>query len=1465
MSEVKKYGVEIDDISGRIAKHLYQNSNIKIEGFEKTELPDSFFDVAVGNVPFGDFKVFDKRYDKNNFLVHDYFFAKTLDKVRPGGVIAFITSKGTMDKTNPEVRKYIAQRAELLGAIRLPDNTFTQNAGTKVTSDIIFLKKRDNLTDIMPDWVYLGEDENGIKMNQYFIDNPQMIIGNMEVVTTAYGNDTACKAKENHNLKEDLNIAISNIKGEILEDLNNNEIDDVEETITTIPATPDTKNFSYAIIDDKIYFRENSCMVLKDDLPKATKNRIKGMIKLREQTRKIIEIQLDNCADEELVDEQNKLNELYDSFVKEYGRINTRANETAFVDDSSYFLLCSLEKLDSKGKFERKTDIFNKRTIKAKNEIKSVNTSNEALILSIQQRAVIDLEYMSSLVNKDKEVIVEELKGVIFKDPILDRYVPADEYLSGNIRKKLQIAEEYAKEDENYKINVEKLKEVMPKDISASDIGIKLGSTWIPPEIIKEFIFDLLDTPNYRRYSIDVTYSDINSQWYISNKSNDRTNIKAYSTFGTSRINGYEIIEKTLNLKDAKVYDRVLDDEGKEKSVLNVKETAIACGKQDTIKEEFINWIWKEPLRREKLEKIYNERFNSIRPREYDGSHIDFVGMNPEITLRKHQLNAVAHILYGNNVLLAHEVGAGKTYEMVASCMESKRLGLCNKSLFVVPNHIIEQFASEFLQLYPSANILVASKKDFETKNRKKFCSRIATGDFDAIIIGHSQFEKIPISIERQRAIIKEQIAAITRGIDAEKSNKGGNFTIKQMVATRKKLENKLEKLNNQERKDDVITFEELGIDKLFVDEAHNYKNLFLYTKMRNVGGIAQTEAQKSTDLYMKCRYLDEITGGKGVVFATGTPVSNTMAELYTMQRYLQYDTLQKLNLEHFDNWASTFGESVTAMELAPEGTGYRIKTRFAKFHNLPELMSIFKEIADIQTAETLNLPTPEFENVNVVIEPSQIQTEMIQQLAERAENIRSGGVNPKVDNMLKITNEGRKLALDQRLINNMFADAESSKIRSCVNNIYRIWEDNKDKKSTQMVFCDLSTPKEIMKDEDLLSDKYNFTDVYNDIKLKLIQMGVPSNEIAFIHEADTETKKLELFENVRKGNVRVLLGSTQKMGAGTNVQDKLIAIHHLDCAWKPSDLTQRNGRMIRQGNENKKVFIYSYVTEKTFDAYMYQLVEKKQKFISQVMTSKTPERTMQDIDEKALTYGEIKALATGDKRILEKTELDTEVSKLILLRNSFLNQKYLLQDRISKYYPEQISQLNNVISAIEKDKVILNENTKPNKDGFSPMIIDGITYTEKADAGHNLLEKIKLLTSIDNVEIGEYRGFKMLVSFNSILNIPTITLKNNYSYITQLGFDENGNITRINNCLENIEKVLQDKNNELNNTYLQLENAKKESNSEFPKENELKEKESRLKELNKELKLDEIKSEVCDEEENEKEELKDKELQMCR
>ena len=1452
LGQSKLYGVELDSISARIAEQLYQKANIQVTGYENSNLQDSFFDVAVGNVPFGSFKVSDRKYDKNNFMIHDYFFAKTLDKVRPGGVIAFITSKGTMDKDNIEVRKYIAQRADLLGAIRLPDNTFTDNAGTKVTSDIIFLQKRENMTDIMPDWVYLDKDENNITMNKYFIDNPDMILGKMEIESTQFGYDSTCKANNEISLDEQLKYAITNIHAHIEEYQLENDVE--QDSIETIPANPDVKNFSYIIIDNDLYFRENSLMI-KQDLPLTNKNRIIQMISIRDILRNLMEQQLDGYSDEVIKDTQAKLNSVYDRFTKEYGLINSRANQTAFSDDSSYFLLCSLENLDGEGKFIGKADIFSKRTIRPNIVIDKVDTTNEALIISLQEKAKIDLDYMSKLTNKEKDEIIQDLTGIIYKVPFSNsneskeyEYQSADEYLSGNVREKYKVAETLAETDDTFRINAEALKKVIPKDISASEIGIKLGSTWIPTEVIKQFIVEILDTPNYYRWDIKVRYSNVTGEWYIENKSSDSMNIKANSTYGTHRINAYKIIENTLNLKDVKIYDQMYDENGNKIRVLNKKETAIATSKQDILKQAFLDWIWSDQDRREKLTRLYNDKFNSIVPREFNGSDLTFPGMNNEIKLREHQLNAIAHILYGNNVLLAHEVGAGKTFEMVAAAMESKRLGLCNKPMLAVPNHIVEQFANEFLQLYPNANILVTTKKDFETKNRKKFCSRIATGDYDAIIIGHSQFERIPMSIERQKELLEQQIDEIIASIDEEKQNSTGrSYSVKQLEKTRKGLENRLEKLNKQDKKDDVVNFEELGVDKLFVDEAHNYKNLFLYTKMRNVGGIAQTEAQKSSDLFMKCRYLDEITGGKGTVFATGTPVSNTMAELYTMQRYLQYDDLKKQDLEHFDNWASTFGETITAVELAPEGTTYRAKTRFARFHNLPELMSLFKEVADIQTQETLKLPRPDVEEHYISVKPSEMQKDMISKLADRAEAIRSGVVDSSIDNMLKITNEGRKLALDQRLMNPLLEDDDNSKIGECSKNIYNIWNNTKEQKSTQLVFCDLSTPKIIKNKEELLSDEYQFEDSYNDLKRKLILKGIPENEIKFIHEADNEVKKKELFDKVRNGEVRVLIGSTAKMGAGTNVQDKIIALHHLDCPWKPSDLIQRNGRMIRQGNQNKLVHTYTYVTEGTFDAYLYQLVENKQKFISQIMTSKSPSRTMNDIDERALNYGEIKALATGDKRILEKTNLDADVSKLTLLKQNFMSQKYELQDKIAKYFPEAIKIQDEKIECMESDLIKLQEYTRPNKDGFSPMKINNVEYSNKEQASKILLAELQNLKVMEQKTIGDYRGFNISISFDSLTRNMKVTLKNKFSYTTELGIDAFGNITRINNLLDNIEKRIPEEREKLDNIKNQLETAKIEVQKVFPQENELKTKQERLTILNSELNIKEDENEIID------------------
>lgn len=1432
LENCKLYGVELDSISGRIARQLYQKSTVAVQGYEDTNLPNSFFDVAVGNVPFGDFRVLDKKYDKHKFLIHDYFFAKTLDKVRPGGVIAFITSKGTLDKENPSVRKYIAQRADLLGAIRLPNNTFKANAGTEVTSDIIFLQKRDSITDIEPDWVYLGENDDGIKMNQYFIDNPEMILGNMEMISTRFGYDSAC-ISDGEKLEDKLERAISNIHAEVKE----YELDDIGEEDNSIEADLTVRNFSYTLIDDKIYFRENSRMY-PQELAMTTENRVKGLIEIRDCVRTLLEYQTEDYPDEDIKREQVKLNQLYDRFTKKYGLINSRGNNSAFSNDSSYYLLCSLEILDENGNLARKADMFTKRTIKPKTEITSVDNANDALIVSLSEKARVDITFMQKLCNMDMDKMLKDLEGEIFNVPEYgepNQWVTADEYLSGNVREKLKIAEHFAETDERFNVNVKYLKEVQPKDLSASEISVRLGSTWIPPEDIKVFIEYLLNPSNYACQNINVHYNEATSEWWIDGKNYDKYNIKATNTYGTGRASAYKIIEDSLNLKDTRIYDYYEDENGKRVAELNKKETAIAQAKQEQIKLAFEEWIWKDPERRERLTKFYNERFNSIRPREYDGSHISFDGMNPEITLRKHQVNAIARILYGGNTLLAHEVGAGKTFEMVAAAMESKRLGLCNKSLFVVPNHIVEQFGQEFLQLYPSANVLVTTKKDFETANRKKFCSRIATGDYDAIIISHSQFEKIPMSVERQVAIIQKQIEDITLGIQDLKNNNGERFSIKQMEKTKKGLETRLAKLNDTSRKDDVVTFEELGVDRIFVDEAHYYKNLFLYTKMRNVGGIAQTEAQKSSDLFMKCRYLDELTGGKGVIFATGTPISNSMVELYTMQRYLQYGELEKRHLQQFDAWASTFGETVTAIELSPEGTGYRAKTRFAKFFNLPELMALFKEVADIQTSEMLNLPVPKANYHNVVIEPSEIQKKLVKDLSERAEKIRNRMVDSSVDNMLKITNDGRKLALDQRLTNDMLEDFEHSKVATCADNIYSIWDKTSEDKSAQLVFCDLSTPHN--------DGKFN---VYDDLKTKLIDRGIPEEEIAFIHDANTDARKQELFNKVRRGQVRVLIGSTQKMGAGTNCQDRLIALHDLDCPWRPSDLIQRSGRIIRQGNKNPEVDIYRYVTEGTFDAYLYQLVENKQRFISQIMTSKTPVRFAEDIDETALSYAEIKALAAGNPDIIEKTELDTQVAKLKLLKQNYLSEKYALEDKVIKYYPNEIKRLENRIEDMKEDIEVFNNNNTPDN-SFEKMNIKGTDFTERKEAGEKIIEICKSMTNPEPLEIGDYKGFKIILSFDTMDRKFYASMKNNLSYKTELGSDPSGNITRIDNVLNGIETRLSSVENNLEDTKKNYESAKKEIEKPFPQEEELKTKSKRLDELNIKLNLNNKDKEIID------------------
>ncbi len=1448
MKDAKFYGVELDSISGCIAQQLYQKNSVAVQGFEDTKLPDSFFDAAIGNVPFGQFKVSDKRYDKYNFLIHDYFFARTLDKVRPGGVVAFITSSGTMDKENPSVRKYIAQRADLLGAIRLPNNTFKDAAGTEVTADIIFLQKRDRLIDIEPDWVHLNTDENGIKMNSYFVDNPDMIMGEMQMISGPHGSTSACIAYDDADLGDQLMGAIQNIHAEITEvdfdDIVNEEIDN------SIPADPDVRNFSYSIIDGKIYYRENSRM-MPVDVSATAESRIRGMIEIRDCVRTLIEYQTEDYPDYEITKQQDKLNELYDKFSKKYGIINSRANSSAFNADSSYCLLSSLEILDDEGQFVRKADMFSKRTIKQKVVVTAVDTASEALALSLAEKASIDIPYMCELTGKSKEEITDDLKGVIFRNPenmedlSKPEYLPADEYLSGNVRAKLRKAQEYAKLNaKEFEPNVKALEAVIPPDLSASEISVRLGATWLPPEDVEKFMFELFDTVRYMQWNIKVHYSEYTGEWNIEGKSYDRSNIKVHNTYGTSRINGYKIIEETLNLRDVRIFDYVEDENGNKKPVLNKKETAIAQGKQQLIKEAFAEWIWKDPERRERLTKLYNERFNSLRPREYNGEHLNFSGINPEITLRPHQVNAIAHILYGGNTLLAHVVGAGKTFEMVAAAQESKRLGLCQKSLFVVPNHLTEQWAAEYLQLYPSANILVATKKDFETKNRKKFCGRIATGDYDAVIIGHSQFEKIPMSIERQRMILEQQLDEIIEGVAELKKNRGDNFSIKQLEKTKKTVKLTLEKLNDQSRKDDVVTFEELGVDRLFIDEAHYYKNLAAFTKMRNVGGISQTEAQKSSDLYMKCRYLDELTGGKGVVFATGTPISNSMVELYTMQKYLQYDTLRRNNLLHFDAWASTFGETVTAIELAPEGSGYRAKTRFAKFYNLPELMAMFKETADIQTADMLHLPVPEAHFHTVALKPSEQQKEMVEALSERAEKVRNKMVNSTVDNMLLITNDGRKLALDQRMMNDMLPDSETSKVSACADNVFDIWQRTAEQKSTQMVFCDLSTPHG--------DGTFN---VYDDLRDKLIAKGVPAEEIAYIHSANTEVQKKEMFGKVRSGQIRVLIGSTQKMGAGTNVQKRLIALHHLDCPWRPSDLQQREGRIIRQGNENPEVDIFTYVTENTFDSYLYQLIESKQKFIGQIMTSKSPVRSAEDVDEQALSYAEIKALCTGNPYIKEKMDLDIDVSRLKLLKANHLSQKYSLEDKIIKDFPKQITAFEERIEGYNLDMQTASEHPVGDAEHFCGMVIKGKSYSEKKNAGEAIIAACKAMTKPEPIPLGHYRGFEMELNFEACSREYTITLKGKLRHTTPLGTDIFGNIQRLDNLLDKMAEKKEKCTEQLGDIRTQLENAKVEVEKPFPHEDELKTKTERLAELNSLLDMDKKDNEIVDGEREDKDE----------
>lgn len=1428
LSDCKMYGVELDSVSGRIAAQLYQKSKIAVEGYEKVNLPDSFFDVAIGNVPFGEFKVFDSRYDRYNFFIHDYFFAKTLDKVRPGGVIAFITSSGTMDKKNPYVRRYLAQRAELIGAIRLPNDTFTKNAGTKVTSDILFLQKRDHMTLEESDWVYLDYDDNGIEQNRYYVQHPEMILGEMVMESGPYGMRSTCRPYEGRELSELLSVAVEALKGTI-EEVEMEEL--VEEEDHTIPADPSVSNYSYTLVDGKIYYRENSRMK-PVTLPVTGVNRVKGMIAIRDCARELIRYQTEGYSDAVIEGQQKELNRLYDLFRSKYGLLNDCANMRVFADDNSYPLLSSLEILAEDGTLERKADMFSKRTIKAHKVVNSVDTASEALSISLAEKAKVDMPFMAKLTGKTEEELEQELSGVVFRLPESDtenpKYVSEDEYLSGNVREKLKVAELAAQADVRYQVNVTALQKVQPKDLSASEINIRLGTTWLPESDVEDFMFQLLNTPNYMQWKIKVHFSKYTGEWQVEGRSLDKGNVKANNTYGTTRVSAYRIIEDTLNLRDVRIYDYVEDDDRKKKAVLNKKETAIAQGKQDLIKQAFQDWIWKEPERRQRLTDYYNENFNAIRPREYDGSHLNFYGMNPEIRLREHQKNGVARILYGGNTLLAYVVGAGKTYTMVAAAMESKRLGLCHKSMVVVPNHIIEQFAAEWLQLYPAANLLVATKKDFETKNRKRFCARIATSDIDAVIIGHSQFERIPLSIERQQRTIRSQIEELVQGITEEKARNGNKFTIKQLEKTKKSLLVRLEKLNDQSKKDQVINFEELGIDRLFVDEADGYKNLYLYTKMRNVAGIAQTEALKSSDMFMKCQYLDELTGGKGVVFATGTPVSNSMVELYTMQRYLQHHTLVEHNLQHFDAWASTFGETVTAIELAPEGTGYRLKTRFAKFYNLPELMQMFREVADIQTADMLNLPVPEVEYRVVSVKPSEMQRDMVAELGERAERVRDGMVNATEDNMLLITNDGRKLALDQRMMNELLPDYPESKVNACVEEVYNFWEQGQEKRLTQLVFCDLSTPK----------TDGSFS-VYNDVRDKLIAKGIPPEEIAFIHDANTEVRKKELFSKVRRGAVRIFMGSTFKMGAGTNVQDLIIASHDLDCPWRPRDLEQRAGRTVRQGNKNPKVDIVRYVTEGTFDAYLYQIIENKQKFISQIMTSKSPARSVEDIDEVALSYAEIKALAVGNPYIKEKMDLDIQVSKLQLLKQSFLSQKYEMEDKAVRYFPNEIKQCEQRIADYESDIALAKENTPPDRETFPAMQIHDVVYTEKKEAGQAIIEACKAMKSAEAVLLGRYRGFPMKLSYDSFQKVFIISMYGKQVYHVPLGSDIHGNITRLDNKIQELPDKMLRWQDELENLKVQLENAKEEAQKEFPQEEELAEKVARLGELNVLLDMD--------------------------
>ena len=1440
MQESRLYGVELDGITGRIAKQLYPKADIKISGFEKTDYPNDFFDVAVGNVPFGQYKVADRQYDKNNFLIHDYFFAKTLDKVRSGGVVAFITSKGTMDKKSPEVRRYLAQRAELLGAVRLPNTAFKENAGTEVTSDIVFLKKRDRVMDLEPDWVYLSEDENGIVMNDYFVQHPEMIVGKMEKVSGPYGIESTCQPNLTKPFEEQLREAISHINGEI-------EAVEIEEPYgssdVAIPAAPDVKNYSYTLVDDKVYYRENSIM-RSVDIKDSMLERIKGMLGIRNCVQELISVQLEEYPDTFIKEKQAELNLLYDDFSKKFGLINSQTNKRAFDQDSSYCLLCSLEKLDDEGNFIGKADMFSKRTIKKQEIVTSVDTASEALSVSLGEKARVDLPYMSQLANKSEEEITKELAGVIFQNPVTEKWETADEYLSGNVREKLEVAKTFAENHPEYAINVTSLEGIQPKELDASEIEVRIGATWIETKYIEDFMRETFETPEYLfdRNLVGVQYSDVTGQWNVKGKNADRGNSLVSMTYGTGRANAYKILEDSLNLRDTRIFD-VITEDGRDKRVLNKKETMLASQKQEAIREAFKDWVFREPERRQVLCEKYNKLFNSTRPREYDGSHLKFPGMTPDIELRPHQLNAVAHQLYGDNTLLAHCVGAGKTFEMIAAAMENKRLGLCQKSLFVVPNHLTEQWASDFLRLYPGANILAATKKDFEPANRKKFCSRIATGDYDAVIIGHSQFEKIPLSAERQAAMIERQITEIEMAIEAVKAEKGERYTIKQMEKTKKSLDARLSRLNDTSRKDNVVTFEQLGVDRLFVDESHNYKNLFLYTKMRNVAGIAQTEAQKSSDMFAKCQYIDELTGGKGITFATGTPISNSMTELYTNMRYLQYNTLQRLGLGHFDSWAASFGETQTAIELAPEGTGYRAKTRFAKFFNLPELIALFKESADIQTPDMLKLPVPEADYENVVLKPSEHQKGMVQSLAERAEAVRDRKVDATVDNMLKITNDGRKLALDQRLISDMLPDEENSKATTCVEKAFEIWEQTKAQKSTQLIFCDLSTPKG--------DGTFN---VYEDIRDKLMAKGVPEQEIAFIHDANTETRKAELFAKVRSGQVRFLLGSTTKMGAGTNVQDRLIALHHLDVPWRPSDIEQQEGRILRQGNMNDKVKIFRYVTEGTFDSYSWQLIENKQKFIGQIMTSKSPVRSCEDVDEAALTYAEVKALATGNPYIKEKMDLDIQVSKLKLLKANHTSQKYRLKDDIAKRYPMQIAELKERVAGLKADIATYNANKPTDKEAFA-MTIAGKTYKDRKEAGGALIVMCKESYSLEAKAVnapafvGEYLGMKMSVTFETFYKKFTLTLKGSMSYSVEIGSDPSGNVTRINNVLENMGKQLEETMTQLSNAEHQFRTAKEEVQKPFAQEAELAEKLKRLAELNTLLDMDGKQSIIQEEE----------------